>query len=83
MSRSPLQARLTHQPNVQALATTQVTVELLFQQFVRDARGAYNSGHNEDAEKLADRAVVLAVEETARAYHQHFLAKIESYWDRV
>ncbi|KAH6972604.1 hypothetical protein EDB80DRAFT_833879 [Ilyonectria destructans] len=69
MSRSPLQARLAHQPNVQALTTTQVTVELLYQQL--------------DAEKLADRAIVLAVEETARAYHQHFLAKIESYWDRV
>ncbi|KAH8654747.1 hypothetical protein BGZ61DRAFT_434989 [Ilyonectria robusta] len=83
MSRSPLQARLAHQPNVQALTTTQVTVELLFQQLVRDAREAYDQGRNEDAEKLADWAIVLAVEETARAYHQHFLAKIESYWDRV
>lgn len=83
MSRSPLQARLAHQPNVQALSTTQVTVELLFQQLVRDARGAYDQGHDEEAEKLASRAIVLAVEETARAYHQHFLAKIESYWDRV
>lgn len=83
MSRSPLQAKLAHQPNVQALTTTQVTVELLFQQLVRDARGAYDQGHNEDAEELVDRAVVLAVEETARAYHQHFLVKIESYWDRV
>lgn len=83
MSRSPLQARLAHQPNVQALTTTQVTVELLFQQLVRDARGAYDQGHNEEAEKLASRAIVLGVEETARVYHQHFLAKIESYWDRV
>ncbi|KAJ3454045.1 hypothetical protein MRS44_018677 [Fusarium solani] len=83
MSRSPLQARLAHQPNVQALTTTQVTVELLFQQLVRDARGAYDQGRDEEAEKLASRAIVLAVEETARAYHQHFLAKVESYWDRV
>ncbi|KAJ3469891.1 hypothetical protein MRS44_003956 [Fusarium solani] len=83
MSRSPLQTRLAHQPNVQALTITQVTVELLFQQVVRDAREAYDQGHNEKAEKLAGRAIVLAVEETARAYHQHFLAKIESYWDRV
>ena len=30
ISRSPLQARLAHQPNIQALTTTQVTVELLF-----------------------------------------------------
>ena len=83
MSRSPLQARLAHQPNVQALTTTQVTVELLFQQLLRDARGAYDQGRDEEAEKLASRAIVLAVEETARAYHQHFLAKVESYWDRV
>jgi hypothetical protein len=83
MPRSPLQAKLAHQPNVQALTTTQVTVELLFQQMVRDARGEYDQGHSEEAEELAGRAIVLAVEETARAYHQHFLAKIESYWDKV
>lgn len=83
ISRSPLQARLAHQPNVQALTTTQVTVELLFQQLVRDAQEAYDKGHNGEAEKLASRAIVLAVEETARAYHQHFLDKIESYWDKV
>ncbi|KAJ4176481.1 hypothetical protein NW755_014393 [Fusarium falciforme] len=83
ISRSPLQARLAHQPNVQALTATQVTIELLFQQLVRDAQEAYDKGHNGEAEKLASRAIVLAVEETARAYHQHFLDKIESYWDKV
>ncbi|KAJ4175625.1 hypothetical protein NW759_017646, partial [Fusarium solani] len=60
-----------------------VTVELLFQQLVRDAQAAYDKGHNGEAEKLASRAIVLAVEETARAYHQHFLDKIESYWDKA
>ncbi|KAG6977915.1 hypothetical protein FocnCong_v021693 [Fusarium oxysporum f. sp. conglutinans] len=40
-------------------------------------------GRNQDAEILADRAVALAVEEIARAYHQHFLAKLHSYWDRL
>jgi hypothetical protein len=38
----------------------------------------------EEAEGLvADQAITLAMEETARAYHKHFLAKVASYWDRV
>ncbi|KAI8394928.1 hypothetical protein FOFC_05560 [Fusarium oxysporum] len=83
MSRSPLQAKLAHQANVQAFATNQVTIELLFQRLVRNARAEYDRGRNQDAEILADRAVALAVEEIARAYHQHFLAKLHSYWDRL
>ncbi|KAG6978996.1 hypothetical protein FocnCong_v011040 [Fusarium oxysporum f. sp. conglutinans] len=71
MSRSPLQAKLAHQANVQAFATNQVTIELLFQRLVRNARAEYDRGRNQDAEILADRAVALAVEEIARAYHQH------------
>jgi hypothetical protein len=73
ISRSPLQGKLAHQPNVQALTTNKVTIELLFQQLVRDARAAYDQGRGGDAEGLADRAIVLAVEETARAYYQHFV----------
>uniref|UniRef100_A0A0D2YIU5 Uncharacterized protein n=2 Tax=Fusarium oxysporum (strain Fo5176) TaxID=660025 RepID=A0A0D2YIU5_FUSOF len=83
MSRSPLQAKLAHQTNVQALATSQVTVELLFQRLLQNAGAEYSRGHNEDAEILADRAIALAAEEIARAYHQHFLAKLHSYWDRL
>ncbi|RTE68758.1 hypothetical protein BHE90_016864, partial [Fusarium euwallaceae] len=83
ISRSPLQAKLAHRTNVQALATNQVTIELLFRRLVRDARAEHDQGHDEDAESLADRAIALAVEETARAYHQHFLAKLHSYWDRL
>ncbi|RKK42406.1 hypothetical protein BFJ69_g18403, partial [Fusarium oxysporum] len=83
MSRSPLQAKLAHQTNVQALATSQVTVELLFQRLLQNAGAEYSRGHNEDAEILTDRAIALAAEEIARAYHQHFLAKLHSYWDRL
>ncbi|RKK76848.1 hypothetical protein BFJ71_g16855 [Fusarium oxysporum] len=83
MSRSPLQAKLAHQTNIQALATSQVTVELLFQRLLQNAGAEYSRGHNEDAEILADRAIALAAEEIARAYHQHFLAKLHSYWDRL
>ncbi|EEU34826.1 uncharacterized protein NECHADRAFT_88406 [Fusarium vanettenii 77-13-4] len=83
ISRSPLQAKLAHQTNVQALTANQVTIELLFQRLVRAARAEHDQGRNEDAESLADRAITLAVEETARAYHQHFLAKLHSYWDRL
>ncbi|KAG7402408.1 hypothetical protein Forpe1208_v001976 [Fusarium oxysporum f. sp. rapae] len=83
MSRSPLQAKLAHRANIQTLAANQVTIELLFQRLVRNARAEYDRGHNRDSEILADRAVALAVEEIARAYHQHFLAKLHSYWDRL
>jgi hypothetical protein len=60
-----------------------VTIELLFQRLVRNARAEYDRGKHEDAESLIDRAITLAAEEIARAYHQHFLAKLHSYWDRL
>ncbi|KAG6998295.1 hypothetical protein FocnCong_v013533 [Fusarium oxysporum f. sp. conglutinans] len=65
---------ICHQPS-----DYRVTVQRL----VRNARAEYDRGRNQDAEILADRAVALAVEEIARAYHQHFLAKLHSYWDRL
>ncbi|RKK74454.1 hypothetical protein BFJ71_g17273, partial [Fusarium oxysporum] len=83
ISRNPLQAKLARQSNVQALTTNQVTIELRFQQLTSKARIEYGQGHSEDAERLADRAITLAVQEIARAYHQHFLAKLHSYWDRT
>ncbi|KAF4470037.1 hypothetical protein FALBO_3059 [Fusarium albosuccineum] len=81
--RSPLQARLAHQPNVQALTATHVAVERLFQQWLRDAQTAYEQHSPDEADEYATKAIALAVEETARAYHQHLLAKLGSYWDRV
>ncbi|KAF5706285.1 hypothetical protein FMUND_11688 [Fusarium mundagurra] len=83
MTRSPLQARLAHQPNVQALTATHVVVERLFQEWLRDAQLSHDTNCPEKANEYANRAIVLAVEETARAYYQHFLAKLASYWDRV
>ncbi|KAK7414022.1 hypothetical protein QQZ08_012556, partial [Neonectria magnoliae] len=81
--RNPLQARLAHQSNVQALTTSQVTVEFLLQKWLQRARLAFDEGRDREAEQLADRAMKLATEEIARAYHEHFLAKVESYWDGV
>jgi hypothetical protein len=83
MARSPLQARLAHQPNVQALTATHVVVKRLFQGWLRDAQLSHDTNCPEKANEYANRAIVLAVEETARAYYQHFLAKLASYWDRV
>ncbi|KAI7759589.1 hypothetical protein LZL87_014219 [Fusarium oxysporum] len=83
MARSPLQARLAHQPNVQALTATHVVVERLFQEWLRDAQLSHDTNSPEKANEYANRAIMLAVEETARAYYQHFLAKLASYWDRV
>lgn len=81
--RNPLQAKLARQSNVQALTTNQVTIELRFQQLTNNARIEHDQDHREDAERLADRAITLAAQEIARAYHQHFLAKLHSYWDRT
>ncbi|KAF6512974.1 hypothetical protein HZS61_007232 [Fusarium oxysporum f. sp. conglutinans] len=84
MSRSPLQAKLAHQANVQAFATNQVTIELLFQRLVRNARAEYDRGRNQDAEILADRAVALAVEEIRPVLIiSTFLAKLHSKPRRV
>ncbi|WKT53615.1 hypothetical protein QSH57_004199 [Fusarium oxysporum f. sp. vasinfectum] len=83
ISCNPLQAKLARQSNVQALTTNQVTIELRFQQLTSKARIEYGQGHSEDAERLANRAITLAVQEIARAYHQHFFAKLHSYWDRT
>lgn len=83
IARSPLQARLTHQPNVQVLTATHIAVERLFQQWLRDAQLSHNMGCPEKAKEYANKAMALAVEETSRAYYQHFLAKLASYWDRV
>lgn len=83
ISRNPLQAKLARQSNVQALTANQVTIELRFQQLTSNARIEYDQGRREDAERLAGRAITLATQEIARAYHQHFLAKLHSYWDRT
>lgn len=81
--RSPLQAPLASQTNIQALTTTQLTVEFLLQDWIRDARQAFDGGRRDEGRNLARRIVKLAAEEIARAYNQHLLAKIHSYWERV
>ncbi|EXA29450.1 hypothetical protein FOVG_19070 [Fusarium oxysporum f. sp. pisi HDV247] len=83
MARSPLQARLAHQPNVQVLTSTHIVVERLFQEWLRNAQLSHDTNCPEKADEYANKAIALAVEETARAYYQHFLAKLASYWDRV
>ncbi|KAL3587391.1 hypothetical protein FPOAC2_13287 [Fusarium poae] len=83
MARSPLQARLAHQPNVQVLTVSHVAVKRLFQRWLHDAQLSHDMDCPEKAKEYADKAIALAVEETARAYYQHFLAKLGSYWDRV
>ncbi|KAF6515534.1 hypothetical protein HZS61_005440 [Fusarium oxysporum f. sp. conglutinans] len=66
MSRSPLQAKLAHQANVQAFATNQVTIELLFQRLVRNARAEYDRGRNQDArDSCRPCRPLLRVEEIA------------------
>ncbi|KAF9771964.1 hypothetical protein IL306_010367, partial [Fusarium sp. DS 682] len=52
-------------------------------QGLRDTQLSHDMGCLEKAKEYANKAMALAVEETSRAYYQHFLAKLASYWDRV
>ncbi|KAL6402761.1 hypothetical protein AUP68_14097 [Ilyonectria robusta] len=83
ISRSPLQARLASQANVQALTTTQITVEFFLQEWLQEARRAFDEGRDNEGRELADRVIKLSTEEIARAYNQHLLSKMHSYWERV
>lgn len=83
--RSPLQAPLLHQPNIQALTASHVTLEYLFQNQVKAAHRAFADGNEAEAVAvaLAGDAARLAAEEIARSYHQHFLQKMATFWDKV
>lgn len=52
-------------------------MDFLFQQQARAVKLAFEEGREEEAVALADGAARLATEEIARAYHQHFLKKME------
>ncbi|KAH6959559.1 hypothetical protein BKA56DRAFT_561910 [Ilyonectria sp. MPI-CAGE-AT-0026] len=80
--RSPLHPRLASQVNVQTLTVSKITVDIFFQQWLKEARAAFDSDQNQKAEELVERAFSLATEEIARAYHQHILLKLQSYWER-
>ncbi|KID95145.1 hypothetical protein MAJ_08876, partial [Metarhizium majus ARSEF 297] len=66
--RSPLQAPLASQANIRALTTSQLTVEFLIQEWIRDAQTAFNAGCESEGRKLAQRVLKLATEEIARTY---------------
>ncbi|RKK74457.1 hypothetical protein BFJ71_g17270 [Fusarium oxysporum] len=57
-------------------------VDVFFQNWLKEARTAFESDRSQDAEELLERAFSLATEEIARAYHQHVLLKLQSYWER-
>ncbi|KAH7115723.1 hypothetical protein EDB81DRAFT_611081, partial [Dactylonectria macrodidyma] len=81
--RSPLQAKLAHQSSLQAFTTSQVTVEYLLKTWLGEARQRLDQGQRDQGIDLMQNALELAVEEVARAYHQHLLAKLASYWSRA
>ncbi|KAH6982586.1 hypothetical protein EDB80DRAFT_824530, partial [Ilyonectria destructans] len=83
MPRSPLQAKLAHQPNLQAFTTSQVTVEYTLQTWLAEARRKFDQGRTREGNRLVKKAADLACEEVARAYHQHLLAKLALYWGRA
>ncbi|KAH6985462.1 hypothetical protein EDB80DRAFT_822164 [Ilyonectria destructans] len=53
------------------------------QEWLQDARQAFNEKRDKEGKVIADRIMKLSAEEIARAYNQHLLSKIHSYWDRV
>ncbi|OAQ58076.1 hypothetical protein VFPPC_11390 [Pochonia chlamydosporia 170] len=81
--RSPLQARLTSQTNIQGLTTTQLTVEYVLQEWVQEAKRAFKERRDKKGNELAERVIRLSAEEIAREYNRHLLAKMQAYWDRV
>jgi hypothetical protein len=70
--RSPLHPRIVSQANVQTLTVSKISVDVFFQQWLKEARVAFEGDRNQEAEELVERAFSLATEEIARAYHQHF-----------
>ncbi|KJZ70003.1 hypothetical protein HIM_10614 [Hirsutella minnesotensis 3608] len=79
--RNPLQTRLASQNNIQALTTSQVTVEFFLKEWHRDAKQAFKDGRKKEGRTIANRIVKLCAEEIARAYHQHMLRKLERFWE--
>ncbi|KAL6408560.1 hypothetical protein AUP68_08420 [Ilyonectria robusta] len=53
------------------------------QEWLQDAWQAFNEKRDKEGKVIADRIMKLSAEEIARAYNQHLLSKIHSYWDRV
>lgn len=81
--RTPLQARLAHQPNLQTITSSRVSVEYQLQSWLDKARRLFAGGRVEEGQDLVRRAAELATEEIARAYYQHLLAKMAWYWDKA
>jgi len=81
--RSPLQAKLAHQSSVKAFTNSQVTVEYLIKTSLIEARQKFEQGLRDEGIHLMQNALDLSTEEVARAYHQHLLAKLASYWRRA
>ena len=81
MPRSPLQARLASQANVQTLTTSKVTVEFFIKEWHRDAKLAFKKGRKKEGLTIANRIIRLCAEEIARAYHQHMLGKLDRFWE--
>ncbi|KAL9563949.1 hypothetical protein ACKAV7_011984 [Fusarium commune] len=64
--RNPLHPRLASQVNVQTLTVSKITVDMFFQQWLKEARVAFESNQHQEAEELVERAFSLAVEEIAK-----------------
>ncbi|KAH7117488.1 hypothetical protein EDB81DRAFT_767268 [Dactylonectria macrodidyma] len=79
----PLQTRLVSQTNVQSLTASSVTVEVLMQQRLQEARRLFDEGQESSGKELAYGLAKLATQEIARAYNLHIFLKLESFWDRL
>ncbi|KAK4071105.1 hypothetical protein Purlil1_13522 [Purpureocillium lilacinum] len=81
LPRSPLQARLASQTNVQTLTTSKVAVEFFVKERHRDAKLAFKEGRRNEGSTIANRIIRLYAEEIARTYHQHMLGRLDRFWE--
>ncbi|KAH7187758.1 hypothetical protein DER44DRAFT_816409 [Fusarium oxysporum] len=69
--RNPFQRGLLSQMNVQRLAASAIT------------KTDFDRGCQRSGDEVVEKAIRLMTEEIARAYHQHMIAKLQLYWERL
>ncbi|KAH7464116.1 hypothetical protein FOMA001_g17989 [Fusarium oxysporum f. sp. matthiolae] len=79
--RNPFQRGLVSQMSIQRFTVSKVAIEVCLRQLLQHARSEFEHGRRHTAEELVERVLRLAIEEVARAYHQHMLSKLKLKWE--
>ncbi|EWZ78928.1 hypothetical protein FOWG_16872 [Fusarium oxysporum f. sp. lycopersici MN25] len=81
--RNPIQRGLLSQMNVQRLAASSISIELSLRQLLNQAKNEFDRGCQRNGNEVIEKVMRPMTEEIARAYHQHMIAKLQLYWERV